>query len=158
MNLTPEQAAKVVMAGKILAAARAVDNRDWDDDTAVLWAAMLSPDVTLDIGTSAVRAHYASTRAFIMPSDINDYATVERARQVRLLQDAGPCDYPNGLSQREERDYRLVWQGYIKAGASRQQATELTDRELGYTRGPEIAAPPEVRKAIEAWTSSHTAR
>lgn len=149
MTLTPLE------AGKLLAATREFDYRHWDEQTALAWAATINPTVTLDAAYRAIRAHYSTSSERITVADINRFAADERRR---LLAAAGPADFPNGLTQKQEREYRSAWQRAVLAGATREQASAITDRELGYHRGLEITAPPTVRDRLDEYAAGLAAK
>jgi hypothetical protein len=152
-------------AGQVLTAAQLLDNRSWTTETARAWARLIDKEVTLDVAYAAVQAHYARSERYLMPAHINAYALSlrepsgeQRAVERDRLSRAGEVDFPNGLDREQEREYRLSWQAYIKAGASPQQATDAADAELGYSRGPEIPMPREVRQLMAGFVNAHAAR
>lgn len=135
-----------IEAGALLTAAAQIDNRNWDESTAQAWSAMIDPAVTFRDAIDALKAHYNRTRQWLMPSDINDH--VRGLHKIRL-QDAGPPDYPNGLTQAQERAYRELWQMHVKSGSPAAEATTLADEQLHIDRGQLGPAPDDIRKSIE---------
>ena len=70
--MTPQEAA--VVLGKCAA----YDNRRPDPATTAAWAEALDPNLTLADALAIVRDHYAESRDWIMPADIN-----HRSRDIR---------------------------------------------------------------------------
>lgn len=140
MTLTPSE------AGKVLAAARLIDNRQFDATTAIAWASMIAETVTLQDALDAVAHHMATSTAYLMPVHINEHV---RSVHKRRMQDAGPPDFPSGLTRAQESAYRMSWIAYVKAGLATEQATALADEELGIVRAALVEASPTTRKAIE---------
>lgn len=134
-------------AGQLLIKAQAYDNRTIGEMNIQAWAEALA-EVDYTLALDAVTTHYRSTHEWIGPSHIRQYVRdVERQR----MRDAGPPDYPSGLTQIQERAYRLLWLDAVKRGAPAEQATAATDAELGYRRLKLVEAPAEARAALDGY-------
>ena len=91
----------VTTAAALLAVASAFDNRNVTEEAATLWAEALTA-TTLNDGKAAIVAHYARTRDWIMPADVNrEVAAIRRAR----LKAVDIPDPPPGLSH----DQAVAW-------------------------------------------------
>lgn len=134
-------------AAALLTKAASFDQRTISEFDAVAWAEALG-DIDLELAAEAITDHARHGEGRVNPKYILDYV---RMIHRRRMQDAGPPDYPNGLTQFEERDYRDLWLAAVKRGATAAEATTGTDQALHIDRGQLTQAP--VAKAIEDFTN-----
>lgn len=132
-------------AGQLLIKAQAYDNRTIGEMNIQAWAEALA-EVDYTMALDAVTTHYFSTAEWIGPSHIRRHV---REVELQRMRDVGPPNYPSGLTQVQERAYRLLWLDAVKRGRSADEATAAADAELGYEHGPLVGPSPDVRKAIE---------
>ena len=116
----------------VLTAAATIDHRTVGEADVAGWYATLRPDIDRQLGIDAVRIHYAGTREWIMPADVNNLATQIRkdraereSREEReARQDAN--DYRHGLTAAPNpalgglpipTDGHPVWAAYDVNGA-----------------------------------------
>lgn len=132
----------------VLAKIQAYDQRNVGEANLAAWTEALA-DVEVADALDAVAHHYKTTSTWIMPIHI-----LTRIREVhrQRLTDAGPCDYPSGMSLAQERDYRQLWQEQVRRGATRDGATVAADQIIGYTRGELMSHP--VAQALEGMFST----
>lgn len=101
--MTPE---RIHTATGILMKCSAYDNRKPDPATIAAWAEALDPDITLDDGLRIVRDHYAESRDWIMPADINRRSRdIRRQRVANVLENRLPI--PDGLG--DEPHLEIAW-------------------------------------------------
>lgn len=147
--MTPQEAA--VVLGKCAA----FDNRRPDPVTTAAWAEALDPNLTLTDALAIVTDHYANSREWIMPADINTRSRMIRRQRIKAL--GGKPVYPDGLEDEpqveatwRERFYRHIGDGLAEADA---KATAWADIH----REPPMPLPPadktltlpELRKAAK---------
>jgi hypothetical protein len=128
MTLTPSEAAKV------LATAKLVDNRQFDEATAIAWAQMLEPSITLREAIAAVARHFATSTDYLMPAHVNQIVKAVRAERRALIHAAGPPDFPDDLTYAQEQVYRRRYHELVGDGMTRDDAQAAIDRERGFTR------------------------
>ena len=130
--MTPAEAAEV------LGYAAAYDRRTVGAIDATAWAKAL-PDVTKDDAVEAVIEHYASTREWLMPSDIPALVRAIRRRRVEALLAGGQTPAPP-VELDDDPAAGVRWQqAWIRAagdGATVEQATGAADRVLDVVRRP----------------------
>lgn len=102
--MTPQEAA--VVLGKCAA----FDNRRPDPATTAAWAEALDPDLTLTDALVIVRDHYAESRDWIMPADINRRSRdIRRQRIANVLENRTPI--PDGLG--DEPHLEIAWRKHV---------------------------------------------
>lgn len=123
-------------ATALLAVASAYDNRTVTETAGHAWAAALDPRITPADARGIVVEHYASSREWIMPADIN---TRGRALRRARLDAIGPYEVPAQLDGAPaitiawEREYRRA----IADGETPEYATRRACALVNI-------APPEV--------------
>lgn len=130
-------------ATRILQKATAYDNRNPDPATIAAWAEALDPDITLPDALTAVTAHYASTRDWLMPSDINHHCQQLRTQRITADKDTGPA-LPEGLQDQPqvEAAWRRHYTHAIGRGANRPTAIDYAWRSIHRTPPPQLTAEP----------------
>lgn len=116
-------------AAALIAKAAAFDNRTVTEVAAAAWAEALDDYVTLADGAAAVSAHYAETRDWIMPSNIN--ARVRKIRRNRADVAPTPPAPPVLLDTAEDIAWRRSWLDAITAGATPDEATQAANEAHG---------------------------
>jgi hypothetical protein len=139
MTLTPSEAAKV------LAVAKLVDNRQFNEETAVAWAQMLEPTVTLPEALAAVQRHLSSSTEYLVPAHVNQQVAAVRAERRQRIKDAGPPDFPDDLTYAQEQVYRRRYHELVGDGMSRDDAQAAADSEGGFTRRAVAPVPATYR-------------
>jgi hypothetical protein len=134
-------------AAELLAYAAAFDNRSTSEIAARAWAEALDPRVLLADGRRVVVEHYARTREWIMPSDINTAAT--RLRRERLDRMATP-EPPESLDG--DPALEIPWQRAYRAaigdGHDEQRADEIACATVGVRRPAVITAVRPVAQLV----------
>lgn len=145
--MTPQEAA--VVLGKCAA----YDNRRPDPATTAAWAEALDPNLTLADALAIVRDHYAESRDWIMPADINHRSRDIRRQRIKNAERISPV-LPEGLEDEPivERRWIDVAKENIRAGMPRGQAEARAWRAIGRTPPPELETHrhdirPQLRKA-----------
>lgn len=145
--MTPQEAA--VVLGKCAA----FDNRRPDPATTVAWAEALDPDVTLADALAIVRDHYAESRDWIMPADINRRSRdIRRQRIATVLENRTPI--PDGLGDEPhlEIEWRKALMRGVGDGLDLEAATSAAWRQVGRTPPLQLETRPrdirpQLRKA-----------
>lgn len=129
----------------LLAKVQSNDRRTVGEIDVLTWLEALD-DIDAPLAMEAVRDHIKRGDGWLTPKMVRDYV---RAVHVQRMRDAGPPDYPSGLTQGQERAYRLLWLDAVKRGLPAAEATAASDEELGYQRGQLNPPTPDARKVIE---------
>lgn len=138
--MTPAQAATV------LALAAAFDNRTVGEANAIAWSEALDERVALDDAKQIVVDHYARTREWIMPSDINTAsAALRRDRLSRMRTPEPPAD----LSVTDELVWQRVYRAAIGDGFEHDEADARACAELGIVRPEQITSTRPVLALVE---------
>lgn len=132
--MTPAEAAA------ILTYASALDNRNVTPEAAQAWAETLDKRMRPDDARWIIRDHYAATRDWIMPADLNRRFRDVRAARIRAAGD----DYrlPAGLDQANYDRARLTFREAIAAGQSKDDATGAAWRAIGHDPNQAEIGPP----------------
>ncbi len=129
--MTPSECAE------LLALAAAFDNRSIGEENARAWAAALEPTVTLGDARQIVVDHYASTRDWIMPADVNTASA--RLRRARLER-ADVVDPPDGLETPSFLAWRRAYQRAIGDGLAAGEADAVACAAVGVARARQVSA------------------
>lgn len=132
-------------AGRLLTAAALYDNRTISELNAIAWSKALHPTVSVRDGLQAIADHYAETREWIMPADVN--GRVRRMRAKRVADLAAPAP-PVQLGTAEDIRWRRTYTRALADGASRPEAETIANTELGITPQPLIGPPTPQLAAI----------
>ena len=124
----------------VLAKAQAYDNRTVGAANVAAWQEVLA-DIGLDEALAAVTDHFKNSTDYLQAAHIIRFHESGRYDGKRLLEIAGPPDYPSDLTLQAERQFRLAYQAAVRRGLPADQANAAADRELGYRR-PELVARP----------------
>lgn len=145
--MTPQEAA--VVLGKCAA----FDNRRPDPSTIAAWAEALDPDVTLADALDIVRDHYAESRDWIMPADINRRSRdIRRQRTAAIFENRTPI--PDGLG--DEPHLEIAWRKAVMRGVgdglTLDDAQARAWHDIGRTPPPQLETHhhdirPQLRKA-----------
>lgn len=117
----------------VLAKCAAFDNRNPDRMAVAAWTEALDQDVTLQDALAAVSQHYAITREWIMPADINTRTrNIRRARITEEEQRSGHL-IPDGLGDTPvlEARWKRAALRAIGMGATRHQAGTYAWEQIG---------------------------
>ena len=137
----------------LLLMASAYDNRKPAEITTRAWAAALDENILYADAQSIVIEHYANTRDWIMPADINTRSRQIRQARTRDMRSPEPPEALEGIPEREHawtRAYvRLIGDGLTESEADAQACAEH-----GVTRAQLDAAPRPVQAAIEGHRAS----
>lgn len=135
-------------AAQVLAACAAYDQRRPDPAQAQAWAAALDPVLSVPYAVAIVARHYANSRDWIMPADINRAATDLRRRRVKEFKATHGDVVPEGLGALEDAHVELTWRKAlltaVAAGATREQAEAYAWQTIGRTPPP---AQPLITRA-----------
>lgn len=131
----------------LLAKVQSNDRRTVGEIDVLTWLEALE-DIDAPLAMEAVKDHIRRGEGWLTPKLVRDYV---RGVHVQRMRDAGPPDYPSGLSQAQERAYRLLWLDAVKRGLPAAEATAATDAELGYQRRELIEAPTDARAALDGY-------
>lgn len=145
--MTPQEAA--VVLGKCAA----YDNRRPDPATTAAWAEALDPNLTLADALAIVRDHYAESRDWIMPADIN-----HRSRDIRRQRIKNALNNQtlttDGLG--DEPHLEIAWRKALMRGLGDgldlDAASSAAWQSIGRTPPPELETSsrnvcPQLRKA-----------
>jgi hypothetical protein len=143
MTLTPSEAAEV------LAVAKLVDNRQFDATTAMAWAQLLEPTITLDEALQALARHFATSTDYLMPAHVNQQVAAVRLERKQRIRDAGPPDFPDGLTYAQEQDYRRAYHNLVGNGMSKADAQRQLDTAHNHQRHKLTGPPTEFHKQLE---------
>lgn len=133
-------------ATALLTVAASLDNRTIGEAAARAWAETIEPTVTLVDATRIVYEHYASTREWIMPADINRRSREIRDARLRDMKTPEPPEALEGVPARElgwQRSYRRL----VADGLTEAQADVQACAEHGVDR-PAVEASPRPLTAI----------
>jgi hypothetical protein len=125
-------------AAVVLGRAAGTDNRVPTEAAALAWAESLDDRISLRDALAAVTAHYAETREFVMPSDVNHRVRAMWRERVRA---DGTPDIPAGLEYHQEQAWRLAYHDQIRQGDTRAESTAAANLAIGHTPAPEIERP-----------------
>lgn len=152
------------LAAKVLAKASTFDNRKAHGTTdteraeaqrltITTWAEALDADVTEADALRAVTQHYAQTRDWMMPADINRLCRAMRHDRVLQEEQRSGHLIPDGLGDTPllEARWRKEAIRAIGMGATRQQAGAHAWQRIGRTP-PDQMLPAPTRTAIEGDT------
>jgi len=129
-------------AGKLLLYAAAFDNRQPSEAAARAWADVLDERATVNDAQEAIKAHYAKTRDWIMPADINSGVYAIRKARLERMETPQPPESLDGIPARElawQREYRRA----VGDGATEVEAMQAACDALGVS--VPIALPPTNR-------------
>ena len=131
----------------VLAKCAAFDNRAANPATVLAWTDALDRDVTVDEAIAAVTTHYASSRDWIMPSDVNRIVRAARSKRVTDEQQRHGYLIPEGLGDRPELEveWRRSALAALGRGATREQASDYAWRTIGLTPPPQL---PTAKRAV----------
>ncbi len=130
----------------LLAKVQSNDRRTVGEVDVLTWQEALD-DIDAADAMEAVKDHIRNGKGWLTPATVREFV---RGIHKRRMQDAGPVDYPSGLSQAQERSYRLVWLDAVKRGLTTGQATAYSDEQTGHARG-ELVGNPAVARQIETF-------
>lgn len=132
-------------AGIVLAKCSAFDNRKPSLAVAQAWSEALDPSVTMPDALAIVVAHYAQSRDWIMPVDINRESRRIQRERLEAVKASGAIDPPSEIQDgRAYADWKQAAVDAIKRGASRSQAEAHAWAVIGQS-------PP----ALEPTTNHH---
>lgn len=126
--------ARLRIAAAVLAKAAIFDQRKLGSEEearlkVAAWAEALHPDTTHDDAVCAVSEHYASTRDWLMPADVNRLTAGYRAKRLKGVVIPLP---PPGLADRPRAE--LAWEAAyrtaIATGATTAQAQDLANQTI----------------------------
>lgn len=120
----------------LLGTCSAFDNRKSENPAqakvqAAAWAEALQPTMPLAWAKRAVVQHYAATRDWIMPSDLNSLWEAERRTRIAAVPIADYPDYPPDLDGPEYLRFRRGFVDAIGAGADRATAERAAWTAIG---------------------------
>ncbi|MEV8029221.1 hypothetical protein [Cellulosimicrobium funkei] len=127
-------------ASALLTIAAAFDNRTVTEAAARAWAEAIHPAVTLDDGRAAIVEHYARSRDWIMPADINRGSRAARAARVAATPMPEIPDAIDPANVRQELAWTRSWTRAIADGATPHEA------EIAAARAARIPAPPALAR------------
>lgn len=145
--MTPQEAA--VVLGKCAA----YDNRRPDPATTAAWAEALDPNLTLADALAIVRDHYAESRDWIMPADINHRSRDIRRQRIKNALNNQTLT-PDGLG--DEPHLEIAWKKALMQGLGDgldlDAASSAAWQSIGRTPPPELETRPrnlcpQLRKA-----------
>lgn len=137
--MTPAQAATV------LALAAAYDNRTVGEANAYAWAQAIDDRVSLDDAKQIVVEHYAHTREWIMPADINSASAILRKGRLDRMTTPEP---PEGLEVTDELTWQRAYRKAVGDGLDETEADRAACAAIGTTRPETIAAPRPVLQLV----------
>ena len=141
---------KLSEVADLLTMASAYDGRKPAEVTTRAWAAALDDNITFADAKTIVIEHYARTRDWIMPADVNAASRQIRHARTSVMASPQPPETLDGIPAREQawtRAYiRLIGDGMTEAEADAQACAEH-----GVTR-PAIEAAP---RPVAALTGTH---
>lgn len=140
-------------AGIVLAKCAAFDNRQPSQAAASAWAEALDPNLTLADALRIVRDHYANSREWIMPADIN-----RRSREIRRQRIATVLEnrviVPEGLGDEPllEAEWRKRMIRAVGDGLTLDEAKARAWSEIHRAPPPQLperprSIHPQLRKA-----------
>ena len=116
----------------VLAKCVAYDNRTTTDATVLAWHEALD-DMPLQDALNAVRDHYATSREWIMPSDLNQaYHALKRARLNAIPQARRPLPPQDSTPEENLIFHRAVLKA-IADGMDAAGAAQAGNQAIGYT-------------------------
>ncbi|WP_276670261.1 hypothetical protein [Schaalia cardiffensis] len=145
--MTPQEAAIV------LAKCSAFDNRQPSQAAATAWGETIDEDVTLQDALTIVRDHYANSRDWIMPADINRISRQLRRQRITTVID-NRVIVPEGLGDEPalEAEWRARMTRAVGDGLTLDEAKAQAWREIHRLPPPELPESPrtirpQLRKA-----------
>jgi len=143
---------KISETALVLAKAQAFDNRTVGEANIAAWHEVLA-DVSIHEALAAVTDHFKTSIEYLTPRHIVAFVESGRYDGKRLLEVAGPPDYPSDLTHQAEQAFRLEYQAAVRAGLSAGQANAAADRKLGYRRPELVPRPAHVPASIPTGTA-----
>lgn len=145
---------RIAVATAILTKCSSFDNRRPDPATVASWAEALDEDITIADGIAIVTSHYANSRDWIMPFDVNAKSRMIRKQRIaQVLENRTPI--PDGLG--DEPHLEIAWQKRLLRavgdGEPLDEAEATAWRSIGRTPPPQLPASsrpltlPRLRKA-----------
>ena len=135
-------------AAEVLALAAAFDNRSVGEANALAWSAAVDERVSVADAKRIVTEHYARTREWVMPSDVNAASAILRRTRLDRMATPEPPETLNG-----DPGLELTWQrAYRRAigdGHDESMADLIACRTVGTFRPQIAAAPRPVTRLIE---------
>lgn len=123
---------------QVLAKCAAFDNRRPDPTVIAAWGDALDRDVTLRDALEAVSTHYATSRDWIMPADINAACRTIRATRIYEEEQRHGHLLPDGLGDTPalEMTWRREAMRALGQGATREEASDGAWRSIGMEPPP----------------------
>jgi len=140
-------------AAALLAIAAAFDNRTVTEAAAVAWSEALDRRITLEDGKRIIIEHYARTRDWIMPADINQANRLLRKSRTERVEPEPPTTLDPADTLRLIA-WRRSWFRHIGDGLTPEAATTAACAELGLAPPPPITATRPVEGLIAATAAS----
>lgn len=143
---------KLSEVAAVLTVAAAYDGRKAAEVTSRAWAAALDDNITFADAQAIVIEHYAETRDWIMPADINARSRrIRRSRITAALDPQPPAELES--DQIRERAWSATYRRLIGDGLTETDAEARADHEHGVTRAA-IEADPTAARRIEQIAAS----
>lgn len=96
----------------------------------------INDTISLDEARRIIVAHYASTREWIMPADVNTASRMIRRARLGVMQTPQP---PSGLTVAQELDWQRAFRRAVGDGLTDAEADEVACDALGVVRPLEVA-------------------
>lgn len=130
-------------AGLVLAKCGAFDNRKPSPVVVQAWADSLDPSLPVGDALRFVTEHYAQSRDWIMPADLNRRWTEERRRRVSAVSLA---DYPPPPQDASPTEFLHMRQAFVEAiGAGHDVKTAAIVAHKSVGRTPPTLEPTQSR-------------
>ena len=141
---------KLSEVADLLTMASAYDGRKPAEVTTRAWAAALDDNITFADAKTIVIEHYARTRDWIMPADVNAASRQIRHARTSVMASPQPPEALDGIPERENA-WRRAYVRLIGDGLTEAEADARACAEHGVTR-PAIEAAP---RPVAALTGTH---
>lgn len=127
-------------ASALLTIAAAFDNRTVTEAAARAWAEAIHPAVTLEEGRQAIVQHYARTRDWVMPSDVNRGSRSARLARITATPVPEPPAELDPADAAREQVWIRAWTAAIGDGRTPDEADRAAARAARITYTPRLTA------------------
>lgn len=124
---------RLEVATALLMKCSAFDNRKPDPATIAAWAEALDESVTLQDGLAIITSHYANSREWIMPADVNRIHRQIQRQRIETVLTSSAHTIPEGLGDtpRLEIEWGRYLRRAVEQGHSLEEAKVIAWEKIG---------------------------